>query len=1141
MTAGMPQRLDSNISTITTDNGLEQPQIGLEISEELESQRDETTNLLAAMTTTDDDSPPVNTLVVDFTPSEVIDGMPLPPPREPTQQRDTSVTTNTLASSQNGRESLRIEVARRRNTLTLPELEFLERLTVVGTEIEVELAMQTLADDDLFFDYATPRHLKYDFNPFAEDHVNTSRNQEPEDTTSFTTERVDDDDAVPAPVFSRRFQDVMLETRGSMGATLLTENDGTRDGEASTVGGTGSLRHGSGESLNSHGISIGASSAYAVAAGQTNRRPSDGPKPPVPAHVPVMIGSKKRMEVLERRRTSSGINLGKIWKAHETGLAVTAAGSKMSMMRRQSTGGSVTSGISAMSGSQGPAASHLDIFRQRGADEASKSKNPATKSIHLSPIIPPRPRRPNYGRSNSVTFGMMRRPTLLVGKIKTSRPKIPEPQKLSRRLSTGSRKSVTFHHIDEEFEFHDTLHEEDDESSEEKKVSSISPLPQRSKILRRANSDSVQYESPSQKLRKAELAQLAEEDELAEEKLKDQDKRESSTSTLTSSSLEKLEKQDSFPSLHHGHPIRQDSITSIPSIHHAHPIRQDSISSIPSLHHGHPIRQDSFQSIPSLHHGHPLMDSSVSSIPSLHPGQPIRSNSIHSIPSLHHGHPLQSPDDLSEVDVRRLEANAYSASDDIVSAWIQQKSGHIPDRSMSATSLGSLPHNVTFPLTETDTTVANTSVVDDLSVLSPTGQQEGTDKENALDSKAQKNSPSRPILMRLASRNMYEGEGIEVTELDDDPLDRQTPRNISIFSMDASILSVNSFDDMSIYSTSLRRTSDIFRTIRRSYSDESMASLYLGPSRNILMKIPDFGTDTVGTTYGEDFSEAGASWDLHSEYSGRFDAWNVLQDDYANGYGGGGTLGFAILGTSASDESAQPHVLSPPLMESLQAFLPHTKSGQNFFLKYSMVRDGASLPALLRRARGVQYSIIAVETIDGEVFGSFTAQPWRKNWNYFGTGESFLWRMRRSRLEKSHGILEQAQKESEIDVFPYTGENRFIQLCTHDRLAVGGGLPSSTGEKKSSEGINAKEEINDHEWGFGLAIQSDMLQGTSSPCLTFGSPSLSNAHSDGSLFEIINVELWTLTPCATVEEAEKLELGKLFLQRDMNAQPPHSY
>jgi TLD len=1139
MTAGMPKRHDSIMSTVTNDNVA---------TEDQQEEAPPSTNNGDLQPTAQEEAaqPDPGGVIVDAVPSMVEAAAPpltvdaLSPPPQAPQQRDVSVTS-AISSSQASRESLRQEVARRRNTLTRAELEFLERLTVEGTNIEVELAMQTLADDDLFFDYSTPRHLKYHFNAFADDVENVnSADDTPdaaEDTTSFTTERVDDDEPNPAPVLSNSFQDIMVETRGSMGATFLTENDGTRDGEASTVAGPGSVRANSFASLNNRATSIGASSANAVAAGQTNRRPGDGPAPPVPAHVPVMIGSKKRMEILQRRRTSSGINLGKIWKAHETGLAVTAAGSKMSMLRRQSTGGSAISGLSGMSGSQAPgAASQLDIFRQRGAEDLKGGKVPSAVSKQMSPKTPPRQRRPKYGRSNSVTFGMMRSPNLSNGRLKTARPRIPEPKVLSRRTSTESRKSVTFHHINEEFEFDDTFIEEGEESSDDKNDSSSSPLPARSKMLRRANSDSVQYESPSQKLRKAEMSKLAEDDERAKALTKDhfhQDSKTPSTSTLTSSSLEK---QESFPD--HGPPMRQESSSSIPSIHHAQPIRQDSMSSIPSLHHGHPIRQDSVQSIPSLHHGKLLREDSTTSIPSLHHGHPMRSNSVHSIPSLHHGHPLQSPDDLSE-DFRGSTRRSFSATDDVASAWLQQKFNGMPDRSTSVASLGSLPNNVTVPLTETETTVANTSV-DDVSVLSPTGQYEHYDKEKPADYSIGATPPqvpqSRPILMRLASRNTYEGEGIEVTELDDEPLDRGTPRNISIFSMDASMLSVNSFDDMSIYSTSHRRTSDIFRTIRRSYSDDSMASLYLGPSREMLMKLPDFGaSETVGTTYGDDLSEAGASWDLQSEYSGRFDAWNVLQDDYVNGYGGGGTLGFSILGTSASDESAQPHVLSPPLMESLQAFLPHTKSGQNFFLKYSMVRDGASLPALLRRARGVQYTILAVETIDGEVFGSFTAQPWRKNWNYFGTGESFLWRMRRSRLEKSHGILEQAQKESEIDVFPYTGENRFIQLCTHDRLAVGGGLPSTDGEKKSTD------DIHDHDWGFGLAIQSDMLQGTSSPCLTFGSPSLSNTHSDGSLFEIINVELWTLTPCATVEEAEKLELGKLFLQRDMNADPSYGY
>jgi hypothetical protein len=269
-----------------------------------------------------------------------------------------------------------------------------------------------------------------------------------------------------------------------------------------------------------------------------------------------------------------------------------------------------------------------------------------------------------------------------------------------------------------------------------------------------------------------------------------------------------------------------------------------------------------------------------------------------------------------------------------------------------------------------------------------------------------------------------------------------------------------------------------------------------------------------------------ASWDMNSEVGdNRFDSWNILKDEYVNGYGGGGTLDFKILGTCADDQSASPHVLSPPLMESLSGFLPYSKSGENFFLRYSLIRDGASMLTFLKRSRGVQYGILALETVDGEVFGCFTGQAWRKNRNYFGTGESFLWKMRRSRLEKTSDVLDQAQLESEIDVYPYTGENKYIQLCTQDRIAVGGGMPN--GEKKTED-----PTVKSHEWGFGLAIQGDLLVGSSSPCVTFGSPSLSNVHSDGSLFEIVNLELWTLTPCVTKEEAENLEVGKLFLQRD---------
>jgi len=66
------------------------------------------------------------------------------------------------------------------------------------------------------------------------------------------------------------------------------------------------------------------------------------------------------------------------------------------------------------------------------------------------------------------------------------------------------------------------------------------------------------------------------------------------------------------------------------------------------------------------------------------------------------------------------------------------------------------------------------------------------------------------------------------------------------------------------------------------------------------------------------------SWEMDSHASDEhFDAWKVLTDEYAVGYGANNSLPFLILGTSADDVDAHPHVLSPPLMESLQNFFPY--------------------------------------------------------------------------------------------------------------------------------------------------------------------------------------------------------------------------
>ena len=127
--------------------------------------------------------------------------------------------------------------------------------------------------------------------------------------------------------------------------------------------------------------------------------------------------------------------------------------------------------------------------------------------------------------------------------------------------------------------------------------------------------------------------------------------------------------------------------------------------------------------------------------------------------------------------------------------------------------------------------------------------------------------------------------------------------------------------------------------------------------------------------------------------------------------------------------------------------------------------------------------------------------------------------MRAGRKLVSKSILDQAKIESEVEVYSWTGKNDFVQICTENTLAVG---------CSSSDGIATGDNVFCD--GFGLAIDDSLLNGTSNHCQTFDNPPLSS-NQDGSPFEILNLEVWTFTPAFSVEEAEKIEFGQLFLDQ----------
>jgi hypothetical protein len=263
-------------------------------------------------------------------------------------------------------------------------------------------------------------------------------------------------------------------------------------------------------------------------------------------------------------------------------------------------------------------------------------------------------------------------------------------------------------------------------------------------------------------------------------------------------------------------------------------------------------------------------------------------------------------------------------------------------------------------------------------------------------------------------------------------------------------------------------------------------------------------TASVSMYHGEGFEVGHAdSFDLYETVMEHYDPWmfETMDED------GHARLDVHILGTSRDDTEAIPHVLSPMLMHSLQQYLPYSQRGESFWLKYSLVRDGASTLSFLPRLRASKYTLLACETVDGEVFGFFATQPWVVQPTYFGTGESFVWKMKHSRIlrdgEQYHNgtLLEQAQREAEIDVYPavHHTENRFFQLCQHNRVAIGGGGAGSTPQDFGRGSV--PEIYQPDEIGFALIFDDGtLLHGSSSACMTFHSPPLSKFHGRLSFY-----------------------------------------
>ena len=242
------------------------------------------------------------------------------------------------------------------------------------------------------------------------------------------------------------------------------------------------------------------------------------------------------------------------------------------------------------------------------------------------------------------------------------------------------------------------------------------------------------------------------------------------------------------------------------------------------------------------------------------------------------------------------------------------------------------------------------------------------------------------------------------------------------------------------------------------------------------------------------------------------------------------------------DSILRPKVLLPCMMNALRGFLPLEISNHNFWIKYQLDRDtdinhaqNNNLMALLSKVRRDTYSILCVETIDGYVFGAFCSAPWKIQSNWYGTGaSSFLWRLKQPRRGRTNdkGLTGKTDdgKMNEIEIYPYTRYDAYVQYCSSQTLAVGGGTDwtltkegYSPYHRPSSGDASLPSNDEPMATGIGFLLDGDLMGGETNSCVTYANPRLGN-NSDGTHeFNIQTLEVYTFTKISTMQEAEMKE------------------
>ncbi|VDK55278.1 unnamed protein product [Anisakis simplex] len=165
-------------------------------------------------------------------------------------------------------------------------------------------------------------------------------------------------------------------------------------------------------------------------------------------------------------------------------------------------------------------------------------------------------------------------------------------------------------------------------------------------------------------------------------------------------------------------------------------------------------------------------------------------------------------------------------------------------------------------------------------------------------------------------------------------------------------------------------------------------------------------------------------------------------------------------------------IVSMEIATEIMAALPNRFQLETPKLLFRLSDDGSSFTQLWTKIDDAEQTLLGIQTSTGEVFGAYCSASWserkdaheRTRSRYFGTGESFLWKV--------------DNKTNKLTIYPWAGSQsgqRLIENCPQMFMAAD--------EKCIVVGSGG---------GDAIAIRDELFKGISSPCATFASPALAD-------------------------------------------------